>query len=98
MDFGINKCAVLVLKRGKVVEFDGITLTDDKVIKQTGEDGYKYLGILESNEIMETQMKQIFKKEYARRLKLVLKSKLNGRNKILAINTWAVSSIRYKVE
>ena len=29
------------------------------------------------------------------RLKLVLKSKLNGRNKILAINIWAVSLLRY---
>ena len=45
MDFGISKCAVLVLKRGKVVDFDGITLTDDKVIKQIGEDGYKYSNI-----------------------------------------------------
>ena len=31
--------------------------------------------------------------EYKRRLKLVLRSKLNG--KISAINTWAVAVIRY---
>ena len=33
--------------------------------------------------------------EYKRRLKLVLRSKLNGKNKISAINTWAVAVIRY---
>ena len=32
--------------------------------------------------------------EYYRRLRLVLKSKLNGRNKFQAINTWAVSLLR----
>ena len=40
-------------------------------------------------------MKKKVTKEYYRRLKLILKSKLNGRNIILAINTWAVAVIRY---
>jgi len=40
-------------------------------------------------------MKKRFERECKRRLKLVLKSKLNGRNKINAINTWAVSVLRY---
>ena len=34
-------------------------------------------------------------KEYKRRLRLTLKSKLNGRDKITAINTWAVAIFRY---
>ena len=33
--------------------------------------------------------------EYKRGLKLILKSKLNGKNKIQAINTWAVTLLRY---
>ena len=33
--------------------------------------------------------------EYKRRLRLILKSKLNGKNKIQAINTWAVALLRY---
>ena len=36
-----------------------------------------------------------FSKEYKRRLKLVLKSKLSGKNKIMAANTWAVAILRY---
>ena len=33
--------------------------------------------------------------EYKRRLRLILKSKLNGKNKIQAINTWVVALLRY---
>ena len=40
-------------------------------------------------------MKEKFRNEYFRRAKLILKSKLNGRNKIMALNTWAVSILRY---
>ena len=34
-------------------------------------------------------------KEYKQRQRLILKSKLNGRNKVTAINTWAVTIFRY---
>ena len=33
--------------------------------------------------------------EYKRRLRLILKSKLNGKNKIQAVNTWVVALLRY---
>ena len=40
-------------------------------------------------------MKEKITKEYKRRQRLILKSKLNGRNKVTAINTWAVAIFRY---
>ena len=43
------------------------------------------------------KMKNIITKEY-RRLSLLLKSKLNSANMIKAINTWAVSLLRYPAE
>ena len=48
MEFGIEKCAMLVTEKGKIVKSVGIELPDGKVIKllQEGE-SYKYLGILE---------------------------------------------------
>ena len=95
MEFGIKKCGVLVMKRGKIVECNGIQLPDEETIKSVEENGYKYLGILELDKIMEGEMKRKFVKEYGRRLRLVLKSKLNGRNKIMAMNTWAVALLRY---
>ena len=78
MRFGLNKCGVLVLKRGKVVKQNGISLPNGLIMKDIDEIGYKYLGIVEFDKIKETEMKGKFAAEYKRRLKLVLKSKLNG--------------------
>ena len=47
MEFGKDKYAALILKRGKITKFDGISLPDGKVIKGLIEEaGYKYQGIL----------------------------------------------------
>ena len=44
MKFGIEKCAVLVIKRGKLAQTEGITLPDDTTIRAMEEsEGYKYL-------------------------------------------------------
>ena len=40
-------------------------------------------------------MKEKVTKEYKRRQRLVLKPKLNWRNKVTAINIWAVAIVRY---
>ena len=95
MEFGMKKCGVLKLKRGKIVESEGIQLINGETMKEVGEEGYTYLGILELDKIKEDEMKVAIQKEYKRRLRLVLKSKLNGRNKISAVNTWAVAIFRY---
>ena len=48
---------------------------------------YKYLGLLEYDKVKEKAMKDLFTADYKWRLKLVLKSKSSGKNKISAINT-----------
>lgn len=40
-------------------------------------------------------IKENFSSKYERRLKLLLKSKLNIRNNVLVINMWPVSVLRY---
>ena len=96
MSFGIDKCAKVSVKRGKVVGREGIKLPDGNEIKQLkGEENYKYLGILEEGDINHDKIKNNVRSEYNRRLKLILKSKLNGRNKVLAINTYAIPVVRY---
>ena len=48
MDFAINKCWILTIKRGKIVKSEGIKLPDGGVMKQvTHKEGYTYLGIIE---------------------------------------------------
>ena len=56
---------------------------------------YKYLGIEESEAIQHQQMKERLKQEYSRRLRMILKCELNGRNKITTIGALAVPLLRY---
>ena len=95
MEFGLKKCGVVILKKGKLVKFDGIHLPNQEIMKEVDENGYTYLGILELDEIKEHEMKIKVTAEYKRRLRLILKSKLNGKNKIQAINNSAVALLRY---
>ena len=95
MEFGLKKCGVVILKKGKLVKFDGIHLPNQEIMKEVDENGYTYLGILELDEIKEHEMKIKVTAEYKRRLRLILKSKLNGKNKIQAINNWTVALLRY---
>ena len=87
---------VLVLKRGKVdkAKSRGLNLPNGKLMKMIGEERSKFLGILEYNKTKEKEIKAEFVREYKRRLKLTLRSKLNGENKMTAINCWAVK-MRY---
>ena len=96
MEFGIEKCAMLVIEKGKIVKSVGIELPDGKIIKSLQEgESYKYLGILEADNFLEEKMKLNVSKEYIRKLRKVLKSKLNGGNLVRGVNAWAVSLIRY---
>ena len=74
----------------------GTELPDSKVIKllQEGE-SYKYLGILQADKFLEEKMKLNVLKEYIRRIRNVLKTKLNGGNLVRGVNTLAVSLSRY---
>ena len=47
----------------------------------------KYLGVLEGADIMQKEMNKKVKHEYLRRVKLVVKLKLNSGNLITVINT-----------
>ena len=86
----------MIMKRGKQVEVDGVKLPDEKKIRSLKEDeGYKYLGVLEADDLKRSEMKERIKKEYKRRVRKVLETKLNGHNLIKAINTWAVAVVRY---
>ena len=87
MEFGLKKCGVVFLKKGKLVKFDGIHLPYQEIMKEVDENGYTYLGILELDDIKEHELKIKVTAEYKMRLRLILKSKLNGKNKIQAINT-----------
>ena len=54
MEFGIQKCGVLVLKTGKVMLSKEVDIPDGERIKEVVKNGYKYLGILQYNKIKES--------------------------------------------
>ena len=94
MEFGLSKCTMIVIKRGKLVRSEGIKMPDGEVLKSLEEgDEYKYLGVLEADNIKHETMKNKIKKEYVRRIRKILSSKLNGGNIISSINSRAVSII-----
>ena len=96
MEFGIEKCTLLVMKSGKRHMTDGIELPNqDKIITLGENETYIYLGILEADVIKQVQMKDKIQKEYLRKTRKLLETKLSVRNLIKGINAWAVPRVRY---
>ena len=96
IEFGREKCSMLVMKSGKRHMSDGMELPNHDKIRTLGENKtYKYLGILQADNIKQVQMKDNIRKEYLRRTRKLLETKLSGRNLIKEINTWAVPLVTY---
>ena len=64
-------------------------------MEEADEEGNEYLGILERDNICQNKMKEKVQKEYYRRVRAVLNSKLNGGDVTNAINIWAVATVWY---
>ena len=92
MKFGLDKCAnTLCLRQalwGEGRKTDTINCLDPSQV-------YKYLGVDESNSIQHSNMWETLHREYFRRVKMVLRTELYGRNKILAINGFALPVLTY---
>ena len=97
MEFGILKCAIVSLQRGRKTRWEGIQLPNGEEVVEAGAGGYKYLGFLELDKIMFDEMKRKVKELYKKRVKLLMKTQINWKNTFQALNTWAISVIRYSV-
>ena len=96
MAFGMEKCAVLRLKKGKMANGDGIVLPDKTMMKGLKEgDSYKYLGVIQADLVKHHAMEEKVKTEYYRRVRKILETKLNCGNIITGINTRAISLLKY---
>ena len=91
MEFGLDKCAVIHMERGKIV--------DSPCVKEipllSAEDNYKYLGILQANSILHKEVKEKTKKEYFKRVRSILKAEINAKSTANAITTYAMPILRY---
>ena len=69
MEFGIEKCAMLVMESSKRHITDGMELPTQDKIRTPGEnETYKYLGILEADTIKQVEKKTKLKKNITGKL------------------------------
>ena len=86
MTFGLDKCAVVHMKKGKICnspEVEGIPILNT-------EENYKYLGIVENEKNLHDAAKTIAKNEFIKRVRDIIKAKINAKNTIDAIRTFAM--------
>lgn len=96
MTLGVEKCAAVTVRRGKIVDEGDLRMRDGTEIKSlSNEETYKYLGIQQTFDIRKEENKQQAKTELLRRTKLIFKSQLSAKNKISAVNIWAIPSFTY---
>ena len=87
MAFGLDKCAVLEIRRKRQVSSSRINLPDDQHIREREQEGYKCLGIFQSDQTLNPKMKCKTTSGYIRRVMKLCGSKINGGNLIGGINT-----------
>ena len=92
MQIGDDKCNIVAMARGHVIQFDGVVLSSRGLIQSLSPvDVCKYLGILEADTIKHQQMKNMLMKEYKQNIRKLFCTKLCSRNVVSAINVCAVS-------
>lgn len=82
MQLVFDKLAVLKMKRGKQVHWEGIELGNGVGIEEADEEGYNYLKTLKIDNICQLKMKGKVQREYYKQ-----------RNVINIINIWAAATI-----
>ena len=78
------------MKKGKIAE--------STIVKEipllTGEDKYKYLGILQADKILHNEVKLKAKKEYYGRIRAILKKGIAAKNTTSSIKAFAMPILR----
>ncbi|KAJ8736966.1 hypothetical protein PYW07_000237 [Mythimna separata] len=96
MEFGVDKCAVMHVKRGEIVESVGTQLSDSIHLRSLcSTETYKYLGMSEALGINAADVKRSLKERFFGRLNKVLNSLLSGGNKVRAFNGWVMPVLMY---
>ena len=96
MEFGLDKCAKCTIEKGKKVETQDFQLNDGSTIADLQEDAtYKYLGVEENSNIQHKLMRSKIHTAYLQRVKKICKSELTTKNKITAINQFALPIVTY---
>ena len=93
---GINKCAAVHVKRGKIVPNEGLPLHSGNEIPVLGEgDYYKFPSKYKNATQLEKEVQRDASKEYIRRLSVIWSSLLSFTRKVKATNSFATSVLLY---
>jgi len=96
LDFGLDKCAKLTVKRGRVSQTGDVVVCEDSCIRELNiGETYKYLGFHESDGVDSLNSKNLILDVYLQRLRLVWKSHLSGPRKVRATNSYCVPVLTY---
>ena len=96
MEHELDKCAKATFFREKLLKAKNITLDTATVIKNLEPDEcYKYLWVTERHGIQHSSMRETIRKECFRRVRSILRSESNKRNRIDAINSLALPVVTY---
>lgn len=95
MQFGIDKCKVHSIERGKIQQNPYLVETGEEIEAMNEESSYKYLGFHQARQLLQKQTKQQLKFKFKQRLKTLLNTHLSSKNLIKAINTYAISILTY---
>jgi hypothetical protein len=97
MNLGLDKCSILDVARGKPSDPKAIDLLFNNLSIQSlqPEESYKYLGFIQSLTKKDKQIKSQLQSKLIYRIKEILKTDLNSKNKFKAINTWLMPAMPY---
>lgn len=92
----LEKCSRLTLSKGELFRTEISVLDEYSEINELQRKcRYKGLKMDETAKIQQTEMEKKIRREYYRRVKLIIKPELNAKNKIVGINTRAIPVINY---
>jgi len=99
MNFGLEKCARISLERDSVQSKVYVGSKFENDIKELDpRKAYKCLGIEESFNIQHKNEKEKMKKEYLKRLRLILSTELSAKNNVQGTVSLAVPVLRHSFE
>ena len=94
-EWGLQKCAVVEVNRGKLTGGGNLTVSKEESIQiMSKDDHYKFLGMVQNSKQLDELITQTLSQEYIRRLSVIWTSNSILR-KIKAMNTFAIPLLQY---
>ena len=101
--YSVAKCAEIIFEKGKMVKGEGLQVLQEKMktMDPDQKEIYKFLGVEQADKIKTKEVYNRVKEEIKRRIQMLtkteLKTELNDKNLIKAINTKVIPVVAYPI-